>query len=741
MDMTKDIIDYTQKHTETAERLIASYQSPVSEISESEGNARACATASPFHVGNNKVDAKVAISPTTTPLAHNEMASPATTAQQLEQQQSTTIVTSEADTMEQRSAQEFESVAAADTATDNSAVAPPSKTVGTLVSGDITPPPRPFTTSEVVGLSSALDDDPDLRVDVQMPKSRSLPTSPDHHRHSLDSASAELLTRMNAALFEFEQRRGLDSSMHMPITAAMSAPMRLSKLSKSTAPTSLTARKSVSPIGLKSKKQLAAAAAMATNTQQQQFCLRWNNYQTNLTNVFDELLQNESFVDVTLACEGQSIKAHKMVLSACSPYFQALFYDNPCQHPIIIMRDVRWEELKAIMEFMYKGEINVSQEQINPLLKVAEMLKIRGLAEVSAGGGHGMAAPHPMMPEQRMTIFDDDEEAESDEDTESAEDGGQKPKRARMLDTAILDMNLNAQRQRKRSRDGLFTETNNIARFGGSTSITSNTNLEGRTSNSAVNAADGAIDTDADAMPQPPPVAMTTSTIVRNPFASPNPNNSNSTAASANQNNSQSATITLSTVPTAGTSTPTLASSTPNTPTTPISHAIGHSYRPSGRSSSPSLTSANSLKGAMSSPAAVAANASGISLNVHSHPVAAAAAAAALSVNPHHSHHHHQHAAAAAQQLAAQHQLHAAAQSHAAMASALGASLAAGAAGAGGASAAGTGAGGASNLSSTVGHHEEMEIKPEIAEMIREEERVSEQLFNVFYICGLYIIN
>ncbi|XP_058832224.1 protein bric-a-brac 1-like [Topomyia yanbarensis] len=120
-----------------------------------------------------------------------------------------------------------------------------------------------------------------------------------------------------------------------------------------------------------------------TMNQNQQFCLRWNNYQTNLTSVFDQLLQSESFVDVTLACDGQSIKAHKMVLSACSPYFQTLFFENPCQHPIIIMRDVKWPELKAIVDFMYKGEINVSQDQIGPLLKIAEMLKIRGLADVN----------------------------------------------------------------------------------------------------------------------------------------------------------------------------------------------------------------------------------------------------------------------------------------------------------------------------------------------------------------------
>lgn len=122
---------------------------------------------------------------------------------------------------------------------------------------------------------------------------------------------------------------------------------------------------------------------ITVNTAHQQFCLRWNNYGRNLTNVFDQLLQNESFVDVTLACDGQSIKAHKMVLSACSPYFQSLFFDNPCQHPIIIMRDVKWTELKAIVEFMYKGEIKVSQAEIGPLLRVAEMLKIRGLTEVN----------------------------------------------------------------------------------------------------------------------------------------------------------------------------------------------------------------------------------------------------------------------------------------------------------------------------------------------------------------------
>lgn len=118
-----------------------------------------------------------------------------------------------------------------------------------------------------------------------------------------------------------------------------------------------------------------------------EFCLRWNNYQMNLLSVFEQLLEKQLFVDVTLCCEGgYSVKAHKIVLSACSPYFQALFNDTPCDHPIIILKDVQWSDLKSILSFMYKGEIHVNQDQIGPLLKLAELLKIRGLSEEQTDG-------------------------------------------------------------------------------------------------------------------------------------------------------------------------------------------------------------------------------------------------------------------------------------------------------------------------------------------------------------------
>ncbi|XP_036145731.1 protein bric-a-brac 2 isoform X2 [Monomorium pharaonis] len=115
----------------------------------------------------------------------------------------------------------------------------------------------------------------------------------------------------------------------------------------------------------------------------QHYCLRWNNYQSNMTSVFHQLLQTEAFVDVTLACNEASLKAHKVVLSACSSYFQKLLLSNPCKHPTIIMpQDVCFNDLKFIIEFVYRGEIDVSQAELQSLLKTADQLKIKGLCEV-----------------------------------------------------------------------------------------------------------------------------------------------------------------------------------------------------------------------------------------------------------------------------------------------------------------------------------------------------------------------
>ncbi|XP_034668200.1 protein abrupt isoform X2 [Drosophila subobscura] len=119
--------------------------------------------------------------------------------------------------------------------------------------------------------------------------------------------------------------------------------------------------------------------------QQQHYALKWNDFQTSILSSFRHLRDEEDFVDVTLACDERSFTAHKVVLSACSPYFRKLLKANPCEHPIVILRDVRSDDVENLLSFMYNGEVNVSHEQLPDFLKTAHLLQIRGLADVNGG--------------------------------------------------------------------------------------------------------------------------------------------------------------------------------------------------------------------------------------------------------------------------------------------------------------------------------------------------------------------
>ncbi|KAG5670102.1 hypothetical protein PVAND_000385 [Polypedilum vanderplanki] len=127
----------------------------------------------------------------------------------------------------------------------------------------------------------------------------------------------------------------------------------------------------------------------------QQFCLRWNNHQSTLISVFDTLLESNTLVDCTLAAEGKFLKAHKVVLSACSPYFATLLSQQYDKHPIFILKDVKFQELRAMMDYMYRGEVNISQDQLAALLKAAESLQIKGLSDSRGGSSNNNSTNAP----------------------------------------------------------------------------------------------------------------------------------------------------------------------------------------------------------------------------------------------------------------------------------------------------------------------------------------------------------
>ncbi|XP_076644885.1 uncharacterized protein LOC143354555 isoform X11 [Halictus rubicundus] len=139
----------------------------------------------------------------------------------------------------------------------------------------------------------------------------------------------------------------------------------------------------------------------------QQFCLRWNNHQSTLIQNFDTLLESGTLVDCTLAAEGKYLKAHKVVLSACSPYFEGLLSEHYDKHPVFILKDVKFKELKAMMDYMYRGEVNISQDQLAALLKAAESLQIKGLSESKTSGSSKTdSRPQKVVPQATAASLD-----------------------------------------------------------------------------------------------------------------------------------------------------------------------------------------------------------------------------------------------------------------------------------------------------------------------------------------------
>jgi len=124
----------------------------------------------------------------------------------------------------------------------------------------------------------------------------------------------------------------------------------------------------------------------------EKFCLRWNDFESNISTAFRELRDDKDFFDVTLACDDEQIQAHKVILSACSPFFRGVLRRNPHAHPLLYLKGVKFTDLQSVLNFMYHGEVNVAQEELNSFLAVAEELRVKGLTQNNQGGSSSSAS-------------------------------------------------------------------------------------------------------------------------------------------------------------------------------------------------------------------------------------------------------------------------------------------------------------------------------------------------------------
>jgi len=114
----------------------------------------------------------------------------------------------------------------------------------------------------------------------------------------------------------------------------------------------------------------------------EKYCLSWKSHEDFRTSKLKSLLENKSFLDVTIACgDDEQIEAHKLVLSVASPIFERLFERNPRQHPLIYLSGVKKNIVESLLHFIYTGEAKVAQGELNEFLALSESLKIQGLFE------------------------------------------------------------------------------------------------------------------------------------------------------------------------------------------------------------------------------------------------------------------------------------------------------------------------------------------------------------------------
>ena len=116
------------------------------------------------------------------------------------------------------------------------------------------------------------------------------------------------------------------------------------------------------------------------NRMGEKFCLKWNDFYSNVSKSFSTFRNEEYLHDVTLVSDDHcKVPAHKLVLSACSEFFRDIFKNNPNSYPLICLDGISSEDVKNIMDYIYNGEVQIYQDNLDRFLNVAQRLKLEGL--------------------------------------------------------------------------------------------------------------------------------------------------------------------------------------------------------------------------------------------------------------------------------------------------------------------------------------------------------------------------
>ena len=128
----------------------------------------------------------------------------------------------------------------------------------------------------------------------------------------------------------------------------------------------------------------------------EKFCLRWNDFEVNISNAFHDLKEERDFADVTLACGDKQVEVHKVILAASSPFFKKILKNNPHSHPLIYLKGTKFSDVEAVLNYIYHGEVNIDEANLNAFLEVAEDLEVKGLVPgKNYEGGSCMQSPFP----------------------------------------------------------------------------------------------------------------------------------------------------------------------------------------------------------------------------------------------------------------------------------------------------------------------------------------------------------